>query len=167
MNKDKKDYQNSPFWQEKALEAMATVVAAYVTGVERETEEVLNFAESVYERFSAFNRAAGTGVYKPYSPSSAQNEKNVPAVPIDSSVTDDCIYCLICGEGLKVLTRHLKTKHGKTFDQYLVEWNLPAKYPCVANVYSRLRGELAKRFRLGFKNPKKKAFANNPMFLVS
>ncbi len=72
-----------------------------------------------------------------------------PAVPIDSSVTPDLIYCLENGKGFKTLKRHLWSSHGLTPNEYRKKWGLPKDYPMVAPNYSKRRAATAKKIGLG------------------
>jgi predicted transcriptional regulator len=78
-------------------------------------------------------------------------EKPTPAVSIRSSVKQDAITCLECGQKLKMLKRHLNTDHGLTPIEYKARWGLSADYPLVAPAYAAKRKELALRIGLGRK----------------
>ncbi len=83
------------------------------------------------------------------SVTAAESDQLTPAVPIESSVTDDVIYCLESGRGFKTLKRHLSSKYGMTPDEYRRKWGLPEDYPMVAPNYSKRRSETAKKIGLG------------------
>lgn len=68
-----------------------------------------------------------------------------PAVPVESSVTDDYIICLEDGKKYKSLKRHLAAHYGMTPQQYRDKWGLPPNYPMVAPNYSATRAMLARR----------------------
>ena len=74
-----------------------------------------------------------------------------PAVPIDSSVKKDAIFCLECGKGFKTLKRHLSTEHGLDPATYKARWQLSKDYPLVAPSYSKTRAATAKKIGLGRK----------------
>ena len=61
-----------------------------------------------------------------------------PAVPIYSSITDSCIYCLECGCGYKLIRSHVRS-HRMRWDDYLGVYGLPYYYPSVAPAESRRR----------------------------
>ncbi len=74
-----------------------------------------------------------------------------PAVPIDNSVKRNEILCLDCGQGHKMLKRHLRAAHGLTPEEYRARWGLARDYPLVAPNYAKQRSELAKKIGLGRK----------------
>ena len=74
-----------------------------------------------------------------------------PAVPIDKSVKQSEIICLECGNGHKMLKRHLTSAHGVTSEEYRKQWGLAGDYPLVAPSYAMRRSELAKQMGLGRK----------------
>ncbi len=74
-----------------------------------------------------------------------------PAVPIDKSVKRNEIICLECGNGHKMLKRHLTSAHGLTVEEYRTQWGLARDYPLVAPNYAKQRSEMAKKLGLGRK----------------
>ena len=74
-----------------------------------------------------------------------------PAVPIAKSVKRNEILCLDCGQGHKMLKRHLRAAHGLTVEEYRERWGLGRDYPLVAPNYAKQRSELAKKIGLGRK----------------
>lgn len=82
-----------------------------------------------------------------------------PAVSVRKSLASkDHIISLIDGKPYKTLRRHLST-HGLTPEQYRERYNLKADYPMVAESYSLVRREMAKKIGLGRKpgeTPKRK-----------
>jgi len=72
-----------------------------------------------------------------------------PAVPIETSVSEDVIICLEDGLPFKSLKRHLRTKYDLTPDAYREKWGLPADYPMVAPSYAKQRSKLARESGLG------------------
>lgn len=76
-------------------------------------------------------------------------DKLLPAVPIRKSITSEYLVCLEDGLKFKSLTRHIKSCHGLTPDEYRAKWALPEDYPMVAPSYSEKRSQLAKEMGLG------------------
>ena len=74
-----------------------------------------------------------------------------PMVPIDKSVKRTEIICLECGQGHKLLKRHLSSGHGLTAQEYRARWGLARDYPLVAPSYAKQRSEMAKKIGLGRK----------------
>lgn len=83
------------------------------------------------------------------SSAEAGQQKLVPAVPIDESVTEDFIVCLEDGKHFKSLKRHLRTHYNLTPDEYREKWGLSRDYPMVAPNYAKTRSKLAKQMGLG------------------
>lgn len=72
-----------------------------------------------------------------------------PAVPVAKSVTNEKIHCLCCGQGMRMLKRHLRMAHNMTPDQYRIEFNLPDDYPMSAPGFTAAKAEMAKRLDFG------------------
>ncbi len=78
-------------------------------------------------------------------------EVREPAVPINKSVKRNEIVCLECGQGHKMLKRHLSSGHGVTAEEYRARWGLGRDYPLVAPNYAKQRSDIAKKIGLGRK----------------
>jgi predicted transcriptional regulator len=102
-------------------------------------------ASDVPELIAATHAAlAGLGI-----PAAApEPAKQLPAVPIKKSVSDDYLISLEDGKRYKSLRRHLGSK-GLTPDEYRQKWGLPLSYPMVAPSYAKQRSELAHAMGLG------------------
>ena len=81
----------------------------------------------------------------------AGEEIREPAVPINKSVKRNEIICLECGQGHKMLKRHLSSGHGLSAGEYRTQWGLAGDYPLVAPNYAKQRSEIAKKLGLGRK----------------
>ncbi len=79
-------------------------------------------------------------------------EIRAPAVPIGKSVKRNEVICLECGNGHKMLKRHLSAAHGLSDEEYRAKWELERDYPLVAPNYAKQRSEMAKKIGLG-RNP--------------
>ena len=74
-----------------------------------------------------------------------------PAVTVRRSLSSkDHIISLIDGKPYKTLRRHL-SRHGLTPEQYRERYNLKPDYPIVAESYSQVRRDMAKKIGLGRK----------------
>lgn len=73
----------------------------------------------------------------------------LPAVLIEDSVHDDYVVCLEDGLRFTMMKRHLSEVYGMTPDEYRNKWGLPRDYPMTAPAYSRRKGEIAKKLKLG------------------
>ena len=67
----------------------------------------------------------------------------VPFVPVDQAVTQDTIFCLICGKASKAIKGHLTKTHRIDIPTYRANFGLPKDFPMVAPSYSETRRKLA------------------------
>ncbi|WP_394156196.1 MucR family transcriptional regulator [Loktanella salsilacus] len=86
---------------------------------------------------------------EPEAKASTSNAPMKPFIPVEKSVTNEKIHCLCCGQGMRMLKRHLRTAHDMTPDQYRIEFNLPNDYPMSAPGFSAAKAEMAKRLEFG------------------
>ncbi len=77
-----------------------------------------------------------------------------PAVPVEASVEEDVVVCLVCGARMKTLRRHLMSAHGLDEKAYRAQYNLSKDHPLVAPSYTKRRQEVAKQIGLGAKRKK-------------
>jgi len=61
----------------------------------------------------------------------------LPAVPIEQSISAHYLICLEDGRPMKMLKKYLFTHFALTPDQYRAKWGLPSEYPMVAPAYAR------------------------------
>jgi predicted transcriptional regulator len=81
-----------------------------------------------------------------------------PAVPLEESLKDDYITCLVCGKKFRTLKAHLRRAHKMTPVDYYKAFGLdPKKYPLVSKKYSEQRKSLAKKMGLGELRKRKSA----------
>ena len=122
----------------RLLRLATEVVAAYVSRTPVPAAELSGVIQLV---FTALDNV------EPTAPPAEVQLK--PAVPVKKSVFPDHIVCLEDGMKLKMLKRHLRTKHGMTPGAYRQRWGLPDSYPMVAPNYAAHRSSLAKKIGLG------------------
>ncbi len=79
----------------------------------------------------AMEQTTKTKSTSPVEPAKPAREPYDPAVDPRASVFPDHLVCLSCGEHFKTISRHLKSAHGLSFEQYRDKWNLPASYPAI------------------------------------
>ena len=128
--------------QSNDLLALTTdIVSSHVSNHTVQVGELPQLIKNVY---SALATAASVGV-------AAARPKPKPAVAIKSSVRPGYIVFLEDGSKLKVLKRHLRTRHDLTPEEYRRRWGLPSDYPMVAPNYAKQRSEIAKKIGLGTK----------------
>src|SRR4051794_2776987 len=119
----------------------AQIVSAHVSNNRVGTDGLPSLIQSVYRSLSAVGNAGDA----------AEAPAQIPAVPIKSPCSPDCIVCLEDGKKLKILKRHLQASYGMSPDAYRSKWGLSRDYPMVAPNYAAVRSGLAKQIGLGRK----------------
>lgn len=79
------------------------------------------------------------------------NISRTPAVPVEESVHNDGIICLIDGTKKLMIKRHIRAISGMEWKDYIAHYNLPSDYPSVAPGYSAEKSRYAKKVGLGSK----------------
>src|SRR5919106_4080123 len=115
------------------------IVAAYVIRNAVAIADLGHVIETVGRALAALSREQP-------KPAMANPE---PAVPVRRSIQKDHLVCLVCGQRLKTLRRHLNIVHQLTLEAYRERFGLKSDYPMTAPGYSRQRSEMAKRVGLG------------------
>ncbi len=72
-----------------------------------------------------------------------EQEEETPAVSRKKAFGKDKIYCMICGKGFKTLSRHLKTSHNMTANEYRKQFDIPRSQSLAAKSYSESRRQMA------------------------
>ena len=120
------------------LSITVDIVTSYVSNNSLNHEDLQGLIERVYATLETLGEVEGAGA-----------QKQMPAVPVQRSVTPDYLICLEDGKKLKMLKRHLRSTYGMSPDEYREKWGLPANYPMVAPGYAEHRRVLAKKIGLG------------------
>lgn len=126
--------------QNALIELTADVISSYVSNNPVPAAELPSLIASIHASLTTLK-----------APQTAPEEKQVPAVSIKKSITDDYLICLEDGKKFKSLKRHLGVHFNMTPDEYRTKWNLPSDYPMVAPAYAAARSALAKTMGLGRK----------------
>ena len=112
-------------------------------------EDVPEFLRTIHATVTEL--AAGTSASSQGTEEAAPDEQFTPAVSVRKSLASkDHIISMIDGKPYKTLRRHLST-HGLTPEQYRERYNLKPDYPMVAENYSAVRSEMARKIGLGNK----------------
>lgn len=140
--------------QEHILTFTADIISAHVSNNNVAATDLPALIQSVFHSLNSLG-----------APEPEVEEAPVPAVSVRASVKPHAITCLVCGQKLKMLKRHLAADHNLTPAEYRAMFKLPADYPLVASDYAAKRKELALQIGLGRKPraekaPKKAAAAN-------
>jgi len=137
-------------------DAVATIVASYAQRPDVSSDQIVSLAAKLLPVFTGLTAAATATASVANVPATHNIEAPItkpatmtPAIPIDQAVTDEKVYCLICGKGFTMLKRHLKAEHGLSEDEYRQMFGLPDDFPLVAPNYSKRKAAYAKKAGLG------------------
>jgi predicted transcriptional regulator len=130
---------------EMLITLTADIVAAHVSNNDVRVADVPALIAMVHQALS------GLG-----TPVQVEEVAPEPAVSVRASVKRDHLVCLEDGKKMKMLKRHLMTKHGMTPADYRARWGLGADYPMVAPEYAETRRDLAVKIGLGRKPGQKR-----------
>jgi predicted transcriptional regulator len=81
----------------------------------------------------------------------AVDEKLKPLLSAKKSIGRNAITCLICGESMKTLARHLTSKHDMKPGAYRKQFGIPRTQALAAKAYSESRKQMALDSGLGEK----------------
>ena len=121
-------------------ESTAEIVSAYVKNNTVDASHLRELIAAVGASLRDVSEGPGT------------TEKPAPAVPVGRSVKKDHVVCLVCGDELKMLRRHLRSSHDLSPEAYRELFRLKADHPLVAPDYAKTRSRLAKEIGLGHTN---------------
>jgi len=120
-----------------SLLEMAWDVVANNDGVANMTKnQILEEIKQVYTGLLAIEKGEDPVVTAP-------SEESAPAVSKRKAFGKKQITCMICGQGMKTLTRHLKTSHDMKPGEYRKQFGIPAGTPLAAKDYSESRRQMA------------------------
>jgi predicted transcriptional regulator len=119
------------------LEMATEIVSAHASTTTMTKDELIAEIASVYQALAALEKGEAVGVEEPAA------EEAGPAVSKKKAFGKDKVYCMICGKGMKTLTRHLKTAHDLKPGQYRKQFGIPSKQSLAARSYSESRRQMA------------------------
>lgn len=130
------------------LEMAADIVAAHASTTNMTKEELVSELNDVYNVLNNLDK--GETVVE-------DAEEAGPVVSRKKAFGKDKIYCMICGKGMKTLSRHLKTSHDMTASEYRKQFDIPRSQSLAAKSYSETRRQMAIDRGLGEKLAKARA----------
>ena len=131
------------------LEMAADIVAAHASTTNMTKEELVSELNDIYNALN--NLEKGVVITE------AIADEPGPAVTRKKAFGKDKIYCMICGKGMKTLSRHLKTSHDMTASEYRKQFDIPRSQSLAAKSYSEKRRQMAIDRGLGEKLAKARA----------
>ena len=119
------------------VQMTADIVAAHASANEMGQGDLLQEIDIVFRKLSSLHEAGEVG----QEPEAGRPPK--PAVPLAAAFGAEKVFCMVCGQGMKTLKRHLGTAHQMKPGQYRRAFNVPAGKPLVARNYSEARKKMA------------------------
>lgn len=126
------------------LEMAVEIVAAHASTTNMSKEELIAEIASVYQALAALEKGETVSA-------EAAAEEAAPAISKKKAFGKDKVVCMICGKGMKTLTRHIKTAHALTPGQYRKQFGIPRAQSLAARNYSESRRQMALDRGLGEK----------------
>ena len=117
------------------LEMAAEIVAAHASTTNMTKEELVSELSDVYNALN--NLEKGEAVYE------AAPKEQGPVVTRKKAFGKDKIFCMICGKGMKTLSRHLKTSHDMSASEYRKQFDIPRSQSLASKSYSEKRRQMA------------------------
>ncbi len=128
------------------LEMAKDIVIAHATSTPMSKEDLLKEIQDVYAALSALEKGLDVAVE-----AAAVAEEVKPAISAKKSIGKNAITCIICGESMKTLSRHLMAKHNMKASEYRKEFGIPRTQALAAKSYSETRKKMAIESGLGEK----------------
>ena len=117
------------------LEMAAEIVAAHASTTNMTKDELVLELTDVYNALSSLEKGEVV--------SEAPPEEQGPAVSRKKAFGKDKIFCMICGKGMKTLSRHLKTSHDMSASEYRKQFDVPRSQSLASKSYSEKRRQMA------------------------
>jgi predicted transcriptional regulator len=118
------------------LEMAVEIVAAHASTTNMSKEELIAEIASVYQALAALDKGEPVAT-------EASVQESAPAITKKKAFGKDQVICMICGKGMKTLTRHIKTAHTLTPGQYRKQFGIPRTQSLAARNYSESRRQMA------------------------
>lgn len=118
------------------LEMAVEIVAAHASTTNMSKEELIAEISSVYQALAAIEKGEEV-------PGETPAEEAAPSISKKKAFGKDKVICMICGKGMKTLTRHIKTAHALTPGQYRKQFGIPRTQSLAARSYSESRRQMA------------------------
>jgi len=115
------------------IEMAADIVAAHASTTPMTKEELIAELSAIHKSLADLEQGQEI---------EAQVE-DTPVVSRKKAFGKDKVICMICGKGMKTLTRHLRTAHSLKPAEYRSQFDLPKTQSLVARSYSESRRQMA------------------------
>ncbi len=125
----------------------ADIVASHASMNEMSMDSLIAEIQNVYAKLAGLAGVEGVETVAT-SEAAAEAAPLKPAVPLEAAFGADKVFCMVCGQGMKTLKRHLATSHDMKPGQYRKAFGVPAGTPLVARDYSEKRKKMAQDLNL-------------------
>lgn len=126
-----------------SLLALATeIVRAHSLTTILSTHELVSELHEVHAALQALERGDAVSIGE-------TEAADAPAISKRKAFGRNKITCMICGQEMKTLSRHLKTAHGMQPGEYRRQYGIPRSQPLAASAYSESRRQMALERGLG------------------
>lgn len=115
------------------IEMAAEIVAAHASTTPMSKEELIAELSAIHKALAGLEQGV----------ESEEPAEDAPVVSRKKAFGKDKVICMICGKGMKTLTRHLRTAHAMKPAEYRAQFDLPKTQSLVARSYSESRRQMA------------------------
>lgn len=124
------------------LELATEIVKAHSTTTILSTHELVSELHEVHAALQALEKGESV-------PSGDVVPEEALAISKRKAFGRNKVTCMICGQEMKTLSRHLKTAHGLRPADYRKQFDIPRSQPLAARAYSESRRQMAVERGLG------------------
>ena len=119
------------------------IIVAHVSNTEMNKEELLTELADVHRMLSQLQNSEESSTQGENQADSLNDESSTPELSLKKAFRKDKVICLICRKEMKTLSRHLKSAHGMSSNEYKKQFDIPKKQPLAARNYSESRRQMA------------------------
>lgn len=119
------------------LEMATDIVVAHASTTAMSKEDLLAAINDVYQSLAKLEKGEAVTV----APAAAAEQ--APVISVKKAFGKDKVICMMCGQGMKTLTRHIKTAHGLKPGEYRKQFGIPRTQSLAAKSYSESRRQMA------------------------
>lgn len=125
------------------LEMAKDIIVAHASKTEMNKEELLGELAEIHSTLKQLQKVEESPDSSEGPVEGPSDEGKTPVLSLKKAFRKDKVICLICGKGMKTLSRHLKSAHDMSASEYKKQFDIPKKQPLAARNYSESRREMA------------------------
>jgi predicted transcriptional regulator len=130
------------------LQMTADIVASHASVNELSQGDLLGEIDQVFNKLASLAGGVEAEELPAEEVAAAEKEAPKPVVPLEAAFGAEKVFCMVCGQGMKTLKRHLAAAHDMKPGQYRKAFHIPAGTPLVARNYSEARKKMAADLKL-------------------